>query len=461
MKTIFTPKTLVVLLFTLVLNVALAQEQNALDFDGAGDRVEVPNASAALANGIAISLSMWVYPTNTNIVFPDYDGFAGFRNNSTADFYMVQFGNNKLEARFRNSNGVAFDVVDTVMPVNVWVHYTLTYSGSELTLYRNGSLVQSIPANGSIASPSETFYVGYLPYLTYDYYLTGKADEVALWSRALSGNEVSCVASESVNPTDPGLVLYYDFNQGTAGGINSSITTLNDISGTTNGTLTGFSMFGNTSNFVAGVQNYTSLSQTICPGSSVTMAGQTFSTAGQYTVRYPMSTSCDSVTSLLLSIADTSITELFADGITLQSNENSVGAQYAWADCNNGYALISGQTTNMFTPTVPGDYALILTVGGCSDTSACHNVIYTGISSPSNNSFFALGANPFHNELSIQVGAESSKISVTDVSGRVVYAGFARGSEKLSINSEKWASGVYFVRAVNALGVASGRIVKE
>ncbi len=459
MKEITTTKMFFFLLFCLSLVRANAQEQNSLDFDGIDDQVLVPNASAAIANGVAISMSMWVYPTNVAPVFPDYDGFAGFRNNSSADFYLVQIDSTKLEARFRNSNGVNFDIVDSLMPVNVWVHYVLTYSGSELTLYRNGSIVSSRNATGTIGSATETFYIGNLIYLTYDFRMTGRVDEVALWGRALSGNEVSCIAGESVNPGDPGLVLYYDFNQGTANGTNTSISTLTDLSGSLNGTLSNFGMTGGLSNFVQGVPNFSPLSQTICPGDSYLLGGQTFSFAGTYNVYFPISTACDSVTNLVLSVVDTSITELFADGITLSSNQ--AGAQYAWADCNNGYALIPGEISSMFTPTVPGDYALILTMNGCTDTTVCHNVMYVGLSSIQSTSFLSLSQNPFHDELSISVYRAGTSIKVSDIGGRLLYDGEAKNSGQVSIGAEKWTPGIYFIRAVSDRGVFTGRVVKQ
>lgn len=459
MKQITTKAILIIILLVFSIIRVNAQHQNALDFDGVDDRVLVSNASAGIANGMAMSMTMWVYPTNTNVVFPDYDGFAGFRKNSNADFYLVQFGNNRLEARFRNSAGTAFDLIDSLMPVNTWVHYALTYDGFELSLFRNGVLVGSKGANGSIASPSETFYIGYLDYLGNSFSLTGKADEVAFWNRALTPAEISCISSESVNPMDAGLLFYYDFNQGDAGGSNSTITTLTDLTGSLNGDLLNFGMTGTLSNFVTGVQNYTPLTATLCRNSPYTYGGQNFTTPGVYNVHFPISTSCDSVTNLVLDYADTSVTEFVADGITLFANQT--GAQYAWADCNNGYALIAGETNQSFTPAIAGDYALILNSGGCSDTSVCHNVIYTGISSPSNSDLFTIGKNPFQDELVLNLKANLTKLSVYDLCGRMIQEVFNLKTGNTILSSANWPAGSYILKAQNEKGAVCVQIVKN
>src|SRR5258705_6947564 len=91
-----------------------AQSQNALSFDGLDDYVSVPNASGLINAGTGISLSCWVFPTNAFPVYPDYDGFAGIRNESDGDFYLVQIDPSPvIEARFRNAAGIAFTLRDT------------------------------------------------------------------------------------------------------------------------------------------------------------------------------------------------------------------------------------------------------------------------------------------------------------------------------------------------------------
>lgn len=82
-----------------------AGEGNALSFDGDGDYVSIPNLSAILSGKTALTISGWVYPRNPEGSFPDFDHFFGFRNDSDADFYVMQSHGTNLKAVIRTSSG--------------------------------------------------------------------------------------------------------------------------------------------------------------------------------------------------------------------------------------------------------------------------------------------------------------------------------------------------------------------
>lgn len=58
------------------------------------------------------------------------------------------------------------------------------------------------------------------------------------------------------------------------------------------------------------------------------------------------------------------------------------GASYQWLDCNDNYSVIPGETSQSFSPSSNGSYAVqIYEVGGiCVDTSACYTISVIGIS---------------------------------------------------------------------------------
>lgn len=62
---------------------------------------------------------------------------------------------------------------------------------------------------------------------------------------------------------------------------------------------------------------------------------------------------------------------------TVSAHQNF--AAYQWLDCNNAFSPILGETSQFFTPTVTGDYAVQITLNSCVDTSVCTNVIVVGI----------------------------------------------------------------------------------
>src|SRR5690606_3645392 len=50
---------------------------------------------------------------------------------------------------------------------------------------------------------------------------------------------------------------------------------------------------------------------------------------------------------------------------------NQGGATYQWLDCNNGNLPIGGATGQTYVPVVTGNYAVQVTIGGCTETSGC------------------------------------------------------------------------------------------
>ena len=124
------------------------------------DYVEIGNASSVIANKTAFSISGWVNPqSNTN-----HGGFMGFRNNTDADFYLLQLQNtNNIEARFRNSSGLNYDIVAiNALDFNQWQHLAFTYDGSYIRLYKNGILIGITAANGTITQTSQSLKLGTL-----------------------------------------------------------------------------------------------------------------------------------------------------------------------------------------------------------------------------------------------------------------------------------------------------------
>jgi hypothetical protein len=104
--------------------------------------------------------------------------------------------------------------------------------------------------------------------------------------------------------------------------------------------------------------------------------GQTFTptVTGSYAVIISTPDNC-TVTS--------ACTEVLICNVNAGVNNNSgilmaviqAGAAYQWINCDNNNTPITGATGSAFTPTVSGNYALMVTIGDCSDTSDCQYVL--------------------------------------------------------------------------------------
>jgi len=192
-----------------------AQNSYSLNFDGEADYVEVPYGSAMIANAGQITLSGWVYPRNTNSGWPDFDAFFGFRNESDADFYLLQLDNYKVEGRLRVTGNMAYTIVtapESISP-DTWYHLALTYDGANLFVYINGIEAGSTEAFGQIINENVSLTIGRLVFQTTNFDLDGQADEVSLWNIALTEQQIQDYMYADLTG-EAGLVGYWNFNEG-------------------------------------------------------------------------------------------------------------------------------------------------------------------------------------------------------------------------------------------------------
>ncbi len=230
-------------------------QDNYLDFDGIDDYVDVAGSENILANKNTITLSCKVFPKDTNPGFPAFNGIAGYRNESNFDFYLIQLSATTIEARFRNSAGTQYTILYDGLILNQWNHLFFVYDGAKINLYSGNTLTSTIAASGSApALNSNTFKIGLVQFQAYDWYHTGYIDEVSLWNKALNASDIAAImangAEEIANPNfENNLLLYYKFNQGTAYGTNTGISTLNDENFAYDGQLMNFALTGNASNW--------------------------------------------------------------------------------------------------------------------------------------------------------------------------------------------------------------------
>ncbi|GAB5416322.1 MAG: hypothetical protein Crog4KO_10940 [Crocinitomicaceae bacterium] len=153
-------------------------------------------------------------------------------------------------------------------------------------------------------------------------------------------------------------------------------------------------------------------------------------------------TGCDSAyveTSVIVDVIDTSVVQ---SGNSLTSAAS--GLSYQWIDCGNGNAIIQGATNQTFTPTVNGDYAVVLNNGLCTDTSNCMNAGPLGLEELSQ--FASIYPNPFNTEINLSFGSIQSNVqcSLLNSVGSVIFRESYFNSESINVEVEV-AAGVYFL----------------
>lgn len=138
----------------------------------------------------------------------------------------------------------------------------------------------------------------------------------------------------------------------------------------------------------------------------------------------------------------------------------ATGATYEWVDCDNNYQPV-GVTTQQFTASANGNYAVIVDNGTCADTSACMNVTGIGIDELTLQGV-NIFPNPVKNELNVQFGGtvDNGNIVIYDVTGKTVYAQHLSYTSKWNIDFNN-PSGVYIVEIEADGSTIRKKIVKE
>jgi trimeric autotransporter adhesin len=172
----------------------------AMNFDGANDRLVVDgHTDFHLSSGL--SLSTWIYPTQAG---PANRAFiAGLNWPDEGPFCC----SGPYNLRFDNTNRVIFNVYDTNSDMNYvniasaplklmkWHHILATFDGTTSILYINGQEVARLvrAKNPDYLIYGGDFTIGAISYdqLPEDRMFTGAIDEVALWSGALSPDEIN------------------------------------------------------------------------------------------------------------------------------------------------------------------------------------------------------------------------------------------------------------------------------
>lgn len=140
-------------------------------------------------------------------------------------------------------------------------------------------------------------------------------------------------------------------------------------------------------------------------------------------------------------------------------NANLAGVAYQWIDCNNGNGVINGETSQTFTPTENGSYAVVLTEGSCIDTSVCVAVTNLGdtiVDGITEKQHIGLFPNPASDIVQVMVSDKVQQIAVYDTYGRMVIT----TSEKM-FSVAHLPKGIYVVNILREEETTQIRMIKK
>ncbi len=299
--------------------------QNGLALDGVNDYIQTNISNITGAQNRTIEA--WI--KTPNVTSQEVIVGMGTMPLGTRFTLNVLQGKLRIEIGGGGLNSVT-DVDD-----NTWHHIAVVFDNSatnKFKLYIDGAL----DASGNITAAAVNTAAGSGLSIGRRNdgvnYFGGQIDEIRIWTVARTATEIqSNKDNELCNTT--GLAGYYKLNQGTANGMNSSMNTAMDDSGNSNnGTLTNFSLSGNTSNWTTGKTlasgggNTNSSFSVVACDSYTAPSGAVYTTTTGFQDIIPNAAGCDSI--IIISLTITNSTTSSIDITACDSYTSSNGQTY-------------------------------------------------------------------------------------------------------------------------------------
>ena len=162
-----------------------------LEFDAVGDYVVIPYSSNLnFTKFDQLTAETWVKFNTTN---PSYS-FQTLMQKDWNMFRLLLGNDSRLDFNVWNTSGNNTWLSDnTVLSANQWYHIVAVLNTTHLKIYINGTETSSSDwVGGPIYDNSQPLTLGRYSYVGDSYYLNGTLDEVKIYPRALTDEEVLC-----------------------------------------------------------------------------------------------------------------------------------------------------------------------------------------------------------------------------------------------------------------------------
>ncbi len=166
-------------------------DEDALEFDGYGDFLDC-GADPSLGISGAVSITAWIKVGAQGIAHK----VGGNQDGSNGGYKMSMYSNNRIEFEIRTSDNTAIlnrDIAGgTEIVADVWYHVAGIYSQADgyIRTYVNGVLDRQLITTEALGASPGTFYIGCEPYSTGSDNFNGVIDNVRLYNKALTPEEI-------------------------------------------------------------------------------------------------------------------------------------------------------------------------------------------------------------------------------------------------------------------------------
>lgn len=199
-------------------------------------------------------------------------------------------------------------------------------------------------------------------------------------------------------------------------------------------------------------ENYTEIDMEICFGEELIIGNSFVSQSGIYIDTLSNITGCDSLIQYTVTVKPDIYINASNSGASLTAFSSSLNT-YQWIDCQTGDSIAGASNWN-YTPSYTGDFAVIVTRDGCTDTSDCIAWLSTNSILESVSFDVRVYPNPTLGNFTIKLGEEYSNadLKILNSIGQLI-------SEKEYINTHQIDAridgepGVYFVQISTTKGI--------
>jgi hypothetical protein len=165
-----------------------------LSLDGTGDYVSIPHNSSLNPSGNEITISVWVKWNGSGTTISRRWGWIVMKGNDqyAANGYGIlqDYDSDAIYFRASGSENYA-GYARTNFVINRWYHLVGVRTNTTAYLYVDGVLKSSRAVTPSAFVSSNPLHFGQASYQMHTQYFNGYMDEVAIWNRALTSQEVT------------------------------------------------------------------------------------------------------------------------------------------------------------------------------------------------------------------------------------------------------------------------------
>ncbi len=179
-----------------------------------------------------------------------------------------------------------------------------------------------------------------------------------------------------------------------------------------------------------------------------------------YTVTGTDGNNCQNTATTTITVTTVDATTT-TTGTTITANNSN--ATYQWVDCDNSNQPISGAISQNFTPTVTGNYAVIVTENGCSETSVCENIVITGLNEMNANNNISVYPNPVNDIFTISSSDDLSGavVKIIVITGQTLVEKTIISGNTATFDMSVYATGLYFVEINQNGNLNTLKVIKK